>query len=77
MTTEDVRPLCIFCHQRYSLAAGQETPCPDPRTVWGHVELMTSTREQRDARFGPPAVRPDVATRAPEPVREPQMGFGL
>lgn len=89
--TEDVRPLCIFCHQRFSLAPGQETECPDPRTSWGHVELWRSTKEQRDARFGPPAVKPTPAEHAasvaalsgkhvvvePEPAPTPQMGFAI
>lgn len=84
MMTEDVRPRCIFCQQRYSLAPGQETPCTDPRTSWGHVEFWNSTAEQRDARFGPPATPPSEADFAearnaaePEPAQAPQMGFGL
>lgn len=86
--TEDVRPLCIFCHQRFTYGptpAGPDflerrqstTPCEDPRSTWGHVEFWGSTKEQRDARFGPPAVKPEAAPPAPEPERTPQMGFGL
>jgi hypothetical protein len=98
--TEDVRPLCIFCHQRFTYATTEPgpdfierrcstEPCPDERTSWGHVELWRSTKEQRDARFGPYAVKPTQAEHAAsvaaltgkpvskEPEPAPQMGFAI
>lgn len=104
--SEDVRPICIFCHQHFVYDAGDyraeggilatrtAPACDDPRTAafeGRHIEFWNSTREQRDARFGPPAVKPTPAEHAagvaalsrrrvepePEPAAAPQMGFAL
>lgn len=67
MSPEDVRPICIFCHQRFTkegLGLDAVVPCPDPRTSWGHVEFWNSTREQREARFGPVPAKPTPAEHA-------------
>lgn len=76
---EDVRPRCIFCQQRFTYepagdraAAEGEKPiprvpvgvCEDPRTKWGHVEMFNSTRQQREARFGPVPVKPTAEEHA-------------
>lgn len=69
--TEEVRPLCMFCHQRFvyepgdyraegSIISTRAAPvCDDPRTPGGrHVEFSGSTKEQRDARFGAVVAKP-------------------
>ena len=55
--TLDVRPVCLFCCQRFSLAAGQETTCVDPRAEGLHVERLRATKEDfARARKPAPAV---------------------
>lgn len=45
--TPDVRPVCMFCQTRFSLAAGQETPCDSWRAIdRQHAERRTATPEQ-------------------------------
>ncbi len=55
MTREDVRPVCMFCQTRFSLAAGKETPCESWRSLdRQHVERRVATPEQL-ARMRPDA----------------------
>jgi hypothetical protein len=77
--TGDYIPHCMFCGLPLRGAVyGPESPeCPDARSSWGHVDFWASTPEQRDARFGPVAVKPAALARAVEVARAPQMGLGL
>lgn len=65
----EVRPVCIFCQQRFSLAAGEETVCEDPRNEGRHVEWFFSTKEDKERLRRPPV--------APEPPAPPTGQGGL
>jgi hypothetical protein len=47
--TQDVRPVCMFCHTRFTLASGTTpTRCESWRSPDGaHVERRVATPEQR------------------------------
>lgn len=49
MTTQDVRPVCMFCQTRFTLAPGTTpTRCESWRSPDGaHVERRVATPEQR------------------------------